>query len=303
MGQMPDSYTVLILPKERSSAKKFSVSRPILVLSGVVLSFLTLFLLYLAYDYINIKRTHAELYRMQTLVKEQQALIDGLITKVDGFSTRLQELKQFDRKIRIMANIEKGKEREQLLGQGGPLREDRRLRDQFKADHKELLSGMNREVDRMAGEATLRETSLSEIVDFFKEQQLIWASTPSRWPVTGWVTSEFGYRASPFTGSRELHTGLDIATRLGREVAAPADGIVVETGYRADLGNFVKIDHGRGFSTQYGHLLKINLKEGTPVKRGRSIGLVGNSGQSTGPHLHYSVFVNGVVVNPRKYLN
>lgn len=303
MGQMPESYSVLIIPKEKSSAKGFSVSRPMLMLSGVVLSVLTLSFLYLVYDYINIERNNAELYRMQRLAKEQQTLIDGLIVKVNGFSTRLQELKQFDRKIRIMANIEKGKERDQLLGQGGAMREERRVSDQLQADQKELLSGMHRDVDLLAEEAKLREDSLAEIVEFFKEQQSIWASTPSRWPVTGWVTSEFGHRISPFTGAREFHAGLDIATRLGREIMAPADGIVVETGYRTDLGNYVKVDHGRGLSTMYGHLLKIKIKEGGPVKRGRIIGMVGNSGQSTGPHLHYTVFVKGVAVNPRKYLN
>ncbi len=303
MALMPDNYTVLIIPKEKSAAKRFYLSKHIVILSCLLIPVFTLSFLYLVYDYIGIKRNHAELERLQSMTKEQQTIIDGLIAKVDGFSVRLQELRHFDRKIRIMANIEKSRDKKQLLGLGGSLGEEKRLMDQLKTDPKEMLLGIDRQVDLLAEEAKIREDSLKELLELLREQHSVLAAKPSLWPVTGWVTSEFGHRISPFTNVREFHLGIDIATRPGREIIAPAGGVVVEVGYRPDYGNFVKIDHGRGFSTMYAHLLKTSLKEGQPVKRGRVIGQVGNSGQSTGPHLHYAVFVNGVPVNPRKYLN
>lgn len=303
MALMPDDYTVLIIPKEKSAAKRFRLSKPHVILFCILVPLFTLSLLYLFYDYVSIKRNHAEIARLQSLTKEQQTIIDGLIAKVDGFSVRMQELRHFDRKIRIMANIEKSKDKKQLLGLGGSLGEEKRLMDQLQTDQREMLLGIDKQVDLLAEEAKVREKSLKEILGILREQHSVLAATPSLWPVSGWVTSEFGHRISPFTNIREFHAAIDISTRPGRDIMAPADGVVVEVGYRPDYGNFVKIDHGRGFSTLYAHLLKTSLQEGQPVKRGRIIGQVGNSGQSTGSHLHYSVFVNGVPVNPRKYLN
>ena len=137
---------------------------------------------------------------------------------------------------------------------------------------------------------------------FLHEQKSILAATPSIWPVEGWVTSEFGVRESPFRSGVEFHKGLDISTRFGKEIVAPADGLVIVSAYDQQDGNFVKIDHGRGLATGFAHLSRMAVKQGMRVKRGDIIGYVGDTGRSTGSHLHYAVFVNNVPVNPRKYL-
>jgi murein DD-endopeptidase MepM/ murein hydrolase activator NlpD len=116
------------------------------------------------------------------------------------------------------------------------------------------------------------------------------------------VTSEFGVRESPFRTGVEFHKGLDISTRFGKEVVAPADGLVIVSAYDQQEGNFIKIDHGRGLATGFAHLSRMAVKKGVIVKKGDIIGYVGDTGRSTGSHLHYSVFVNNVPVNPRKYL-
>jgi murein DD-endopeptidase MepM/ murein hydrolase activator NlpD len=116
------------------------------------------------------------------------------------------------------------------------------------------------------------------------------------------VTSEFGYRSSPFGGGREYHEGIDIATHQGTAVRSPADGVILEAGREGGLGLMVKIDHGRGLSTVYGHLSRIAVRQGAIVRRGEAIGHVGNTGRSTGSHLHYAVYFSGVAVNPRSYL-
>ncbi|HRR40698.1 MAG TPA: M23 family metallopeptidase, partial [Syntrophales bacterium] len=126
---------------------------------------------------------------------------------------------------------------------------------------------------------------------------------PSIWPVRGWVSSEFGIRQSPFTGRREFHKGIDIAADPGREIVAPADGIVVLNGRDPNMGLVVQLNHSQGFSTIYGHLLRSVVRKGQILRRGDVIGFIGNSGRSTGPHLHYTMLLNGVPVNPRKYLN
>src|SRR5262249_15792510 len=144
--------------------------------------------------------------------------------------------------------------------------------------------------------------SLDALVTHLEDQSAQLASTPSIAPTKGWITSGFGYRISPFTGSRELHRGLDIAGRMRTPVAAPADGDVLFVGHKPGFGTCVTLRHGYGMETVYGHLADSVVKQGQHVARGDRIGLMGNSGRSTGPHLHYQVQVNGNPVDPQNYI-
>jgi len=134
------------------------------------------------------------------------------------------------------------------------------------------------------------------------EQNHLLASTPTIAPVVGLITDGFGRRKDPFTGRLAHHDGLDVSARRGTPVRAPADGIVVFSGRNGGLGRCVRISHDFGFTTVYGHLDKITVEAGAEVHRGQEIGLLGNSGRSTGPHLHYEVHVNGVAKNPLYYI-
>ena len=122
------------------------------------------------------------------------------------------------------------------------------------------------------------------------------------WPARGWVTSDFGIRLDPYTAERVMHKGLDIANSFGAPVMAPADGVVIFAGTEGGYGKVVVIDHGYGVKTRFGHLSKLEVKTGDRVKRGQVVGAVGNTGRSTGPHLHYEVRVNGIPENPRKFI-
>ena len=127
------------------------------------------------------------------------------------------------------------------------------------------------------------------------------ASLPSRWPVRGAVNSEFGGRQSPWTKSREFHGGIDIAADRGTPVLAPAAGTVSFAGTHAEYGLTVMLDHGEDLRTIYGHLAKVSVALGQQIARGVELGRNGNSGRSSGPHLHYELLVNGRPVNPRAY--
>jgi murein DD-endopeptidase MepM/ murein hydrolase activator NlpD len=127
-------------------------------------------------------------------------------------------------------------------------------------------------------------------------------STPSLWPVIGHLTGTFGERMDPFSGEGAFHTGVDIASQYGDAVRVSADGIVIEAGDRAGYGRLVVVDHGFGLTTWYGHLSSFNVMAGEQLKRGDTIGNVGVSGRSTGPHVHYEVRINGAPVNPMRYL-
>jgi septal ring factor EnvC (AmiA/AmiB activator) len=127
-------------------------------------------------------------------------------------------------------------------------------------------------------------------------------STPTLWPVIGHLTGTFGERMDPFSGEGAFHTGVDISSQYGDGVRVSADGMVIEADERAGYGRLVVVDHGFGVTTYYGHLSSFNVHAGQQVRRGDTIGNVGVSGRSTGPHVHYEVRINGAPVNPMRYL-
>jgi murein DD-endopeptidase MepM/ murein hydrolase activator NlpD len=127
-------------------------------------------------------------------------------------------------------------------------------------------------------------------------------SAPNLWPVEGQVTGSFGERIDPFNGEGAFHSGIDISASVGSPVIAPADGLVTFADFQGGYGRAVTIDHGHGITTRYGHLSSFAVTAGQYIQRGDTIGYVGLSGRSTGPHLHYEVRINGVPVNPYKYL-
>ena len=169
-------------------------------------------------------------------------------------------------------------------------------------DETGLAQQMRSDIERLESEATSQEESLSELEKLLQSKRDMLAHTPSIWPVHGWVTSGFGFRTNPFTGLTQLHEGLDIANRLGTPVIAPADGIVSSTGKDSAYGNFIVFSHGFGIISRHYHLNKVFVRAGQRVKRGDKIAEVGTTGKSTGPHLHYEVRVNGIPVNPLRYI-
>ena len=158
-----------------------------------------------------------------------------------------------------------------------------------------------------AGAALLERSAslgsrLSDVESQFARRETLGSSTPSVAPVRGLLNSGFGSRKDPITGEGAFHPGLDISTRRHEPVLATAAGTVVKSGWAGDYGNAVEIDHGTGYQTVYGHLDAILVKEGQKVRRGERVGLVGSTGRSTGPHLHYEVRQGDRILNPLEYI-
>ena len=298
---MSDHFTLMIIPNRKSGVKKISVPKTFIrniIIASVVVILVTL---YVIYDYASIKRDRAELARLKAQTKEQSQQFRDLAMRIDEFSSRMEELRQTDKKIRVLA-YETSKDKKLPLGIGGSDHETR-IKDLLNQDHDKLITGMHKGIEKLNEDAKDREKSFDEILAFLHEQNSILASTPSLWPVTGWITSEFGIRQSPFSSGLEFHKGVDISTRFGKEIVAPADGLVVTSAFDSSDGNYIKIDHGHGLATGFAHLSRMAVKQGVRVKKGQIIGYVGDTGRSTGSHLHYTVFVNNIPVNPKRYLN
>ena len=128
------------------------------------------------------------------------------------------------------------------------------------------------------------------------------SAAPNLWPVEGQITGSFGERIDPFNGEGAFHSGVDISAGFGQPVMAPADGVVVFADFMGGYGRAIVLDHGHGITTRYGHLANFAVISGQRVQRGDTLGYVGLSGRSTGPHLHYEVRINDTPVNPHKYL-
>jgi len=242
---------------------------------------------------------------LQYLKKEnkfQKTHIIALSKKINHINQNMAKLQEFERKLRVMTNLEPFKQQEELLAVGGSNASTLASGYQLREVHKGLIQQMHKSLEDLETKTAIASISQSQLNDFLKEQKSILACTPSIRPTDGWLSSGFGYRISPFTNRREFHKGIDIATRIGTPVIAPADGIVVGAYNNGNLGKMIAINHGYNLKTRYGHLSKFRIKKGQHVKRGEIIGEVGNTGRSTGPHLHYEVLLNGVPVNPLRFI-
>jgi murein DD-endopeptidase MepM/ murein hydrolase activator NlpD len=158
------------------------------------------------------------------------------------------------------------------------------------------------DMEQLRSEIRKTADTVTAVSDYLKQQKDRYVAMPKGWPATGRVTSQFGYREDPKVGGREFHAGLDISVPTGTPVRSTAEGVVSYSGWSSGNGNLVAIEHGAGFTTLYAHNSATKVAVGDRVKRGDVIALAGSTGYSTGPHVHYEVWVDGKAVNPRDYI-
>ena len=295
-------FNVLIFGQKTSKTRHLRIHKKTFQIGLYLLGFGVLVTIFFLCDYIQIRKRTFELSQLRQQTQEQKSKIHFFAAKIEDLEKQLSRLKDFDKRIRIIANLEKGQESPLFMGVGGPSPSD--IREKLKAEKDEagLAQQMRADIERLESEATSQEESLSELEKLLQSKKDMLAHTPSIWPVHGWVTSGFGFRTNPFTGLTQMHEGLDIANRVGTPVIAPADGIVSDVGKDSSHGNVVVISHGFGIISRHYHLNKVFVRAGQRVKRGDKIAEVGTTGKSTGPHLHYEVRVNGIPVNPGRYI-
>jgi len=228
-----------------------------------------------AYLRENLTAMAMKLGQMQAQLLRLEALGDRL-TKQAGFKP--QEF-MFD----------------QAPGRGGPV---------SSLPQRELsLNEFGDQVDKLAKDLNDRTDQLAILESALMQDRLKKKLVPSVPPVnTGWFSSNFGWRIDPFTGQNAFHEGVDFMSETGRPVVAAAGGVVVYSDNHPEYGNMIEIDHGNGLTTRYAHLSKRLVKVGDVVLRGLKIGEVGNTGRSTGPHLHFEVRYKGVPQNPVRFL-
>lgn len=302
---MPNnSFTLIVVPDHHAEVKRYRIQKTFLYQLAGGLGALALVGLIGTFHYFLVAKDAAEnrILREENLVLKTQ--LKSIRERVDHIGTTLDRVERFDQKLRSMTllsdpqrNLAMGPT-EADPGQKVPDASNPFAPPATAQDAPALASRL----DKLSAEATRQEQSLHELQAYFQDQKSLLASVPSVWPARGWVTSDFGTRLDPYTADRVMHSGLDIAGPHGKEILSPADGTVVFSGLEGGYGNVLVIDHGYGIKTRYGHCAQLLVKAGDRVKRGQNVALLGNTGRSTGPHLHYEVRVNGVAENPRKFI-
>ncbi|MDI7259658.1 MAG: M23 family metallopeptidase [Thermodesulfobacteriota bacterium] len=294
--------TILIFGHKTSRTRHLKIRKKTVKIALYLSAFFLLSITFFFCDYIQVKKKAYEVARLQQQAETQKSQIHFFSSKIEEMERQLSKLKDFDKKIRVIANLEKSQEVTSFMGVGGPSPSDVREKLKGEKDEKGLVHQMRVDIERLQSEATSREGSLFELERVLQAKKEMLVHTPSIWPVQGWVTSDFGFRSNPFTGLTQMHEGIDISNRTGTIVVAPANGFVSDIGSDWIYGKFLVISHGFGMISRYCHLNKVLVRAGQKVKRGDKIAEVGTSGKTTGPHLHYEVKLNGIPVNPMRFI-
>jgi len=278
-------HTIILVPHSRAKFRKWTVSSRQLAAVGLAAALLLLLavvstwsFLFTTIDKVQLAQLEQENLRLRQVNQEFETSVRELNRQLTDFEDRTRQLA-------IVAGVD-GLGLEQEPGIGGG----------------DLLLPDQRSVGYLIERAKFLDRGLESVEAELAESLQLAASTPSISPVRGLLTSRYGYRSDPVTGQRALHRAIDISTAPGRPIKATADGIVLRARRNGRLGNCVDLSHGHGVMTRYGHLASYSVEPGQRVHRGDVIGFVGNTGRTTGFHLHYEVRVDGQPVNPMAYI-
>jgi len=292
-----------------SDIKEFSIHKIGVLFFTLVVMGAGASLAYLGYDYHRLKTISFKnnaltqtIDSYRTDIHNQREQIQAFAKNIEVLKKQVDNLSKLEGKVRLIADIKKSGGSSGFIGIGGIPENDLDQDIPLEARHNNLIREMHEQVSQTTLAAQQQELNFEDLIKHLEKKKNLLASTPSIRPVDGWITSKFGYRKSPFTGKRTFHSGLDISNKTGTKIIATANGKVSYAAPKRNFGNLVIIDHGYGRVTKYGHLEKILVKPGQRVKRGEVIALLGNTGKSTGPHVHYEVRINGVPTNPLKYI-
>lgn len=334
MNNTGKKLTFFIVSNQTGQTRKFVISSVWLKAASFLGAVILLVFAAGMVDYFGLLLQSLENKRLRTenvqLIKQFQVVE----SKVSSLENSLERVKTFTTKLKLITNIdaedrvtklsmgpkpapgqqveeyepmeqrpsaEAMAQQDEIFEQPQTLNETKGEVAEQPAPSKDYASLVVR-IDKAVRETQLKEQSVIDLWESLSERQSLINATPNIKPARGWLTSRFGYRMSPFTGKATMHAGLDIAAAPGSPVYAPADGVVSFAGYDQGYGKLVSIDHGYGVTTRFGHTSQIYVQVGQKVSKWDVVAAVGNTGRSTGPHLHYEVRINGTPVDPVNFI-
>jgi murein DD-endopeptidase MepM/ murein hydrolase activator NlpD len=285
-------HTIILVPHAHAKLRKWRVTNLQIGLVAGSFLFFTLLGVFFVWSHFGAKTNPVEIARLRSENEKLRGVNREFESSIRKLQDQLTSYEDRTRQLAIVAGIatlgDSGGPAEAGIGGGTPV-------DEIGSDDLPALPEMATRMKQMDG-------TLNAVAATFQQRARWISQTPAITPVKGIFTSGFGSRSDPLTHGHGNHQGVDIAAAPGQPVRASADGIVMRAGNLGGLGNAIFVAHGYGITTRYGHLSKIEVRPGQRVKRGDVIGRVGNTGRSTGYHLHYEVRQDGEPVNPLAYI-
>ncbi|MGI1691090.1 M23 family metallopeptidase [Thermoanaerobacter uzonensis] len=287
---------IMIIPNSNQQIKSFKISIPLIktvaIVAFSIIMAATASLVYFGktttYLYTVIAEKDKKIEQLTSVKEEQDKKIATLDRNAQLVSERIKGLNELEEKVRRMVGLSTP-----ATSRGSVSRDSRSDAN---------ISYDNETTAELISQIDQKTQSLQDLISKVAARLDYLNSIPSAYPVYGTITSPFGMRKSPFGYGTEFHPGIDISVPVGTPVKAAGKGVVTYAGWLTGYGNAVIIDHGYGIESVYGHNSEILVKVGQSVKRGDIIAKSGNTGRSTGPHVHFEVRVNGNPVDPMKYL-
>lgn len=294
------NYQIVIFKDQHGIYRKLRLHGWLFVLLVLILISVVGANFYLVRYYYSYNALKRELTSSEKTLVEQKTQLVSLADKLKNLESDLSRIRAFDSKLRLMINLDQEPRTVSNLGSADSKDFTNKYLPLYRQEM--LTRKLHQFLRELNSDARLEQARQKELLAAFEKKKDFLASIPAIWPTEGWISSGFGERLSPFSGKKELHKGIDISAPMGAPVYAPADGTVVMAADADNSGNSVTIDHNGGLTSSYNHLKEFTVERGQSVAKGELIGYVGDTGQSTGPHLHYEVRLNGAPVNPMRYI-
>ena len=275
------------------------------LLKAVISIFFIFFLTAFTLTSIYVLQNHYKIKKAETVLEENQLLqqkFTDLSAKLDSIQNKLQQMENWEDQIRSEQNFKQIDKEIRDMGMGGLPKIDSTF-SKFSKDFHTQYNVILFQLEQLESKTNFDFQTHTELFENIELKEALYRNTPSIYPTYGRISEGFGWRIHPISKKRSYHYGLDFANRLGTPIYATADGTVKQTGRKKNFGRYIHLDHQFGYETKYAHLSKIFVKKGQKVTRGEIIGTLGNTGRSTGPHLHYEVIRYSKYRNPYRYLN
>lgn len=305
-----DKFTFVIVPHSGGKTKQVNLNKLLLTSSIVLLTSASIFFIsatFFLYDKNsllnqNLQIKNDEINNLNIINSQQKYEIAELKNTSKLVIDKLSQLYALENQVRDMVGLKTKPEDESLksisrsfdrineTGSGGDMFSD--LSDLTNTDS----------VDTITGLINTEKDSYDKLIKDVEKQLKYLDSKPNKWPVNGKITSKFGYRIHPISKRRDFHKGIDIANDTGTKIVAAGSGVVTYSGWNGGYGKIIIISHGYGYKSVYAHNHKNLVEVGDRVKKGEAIAKLGNTGRSTGPHLHFEIHYNGDQINPVKIL-
>lgn len=308
--KIAESYSVIVIPKDRSRIRRWVVSRDRILAVFAVAGGFAVFTLAICFGFLHYQKAYFATSELRERGQRYERERVRVLSRLEELETVINKNEQLVSRLESVVGIHSVPGI--TVGTGGEKSSPFQLasinpnrntpRPEADLFDETTLRAYNLKAIDMVGEAKEVGERLNEVYQFHGEAEYFWSAYPSVVPVKGWITSDFGLRRSPMSGHRQLHEGVDIASPYGSGVVATGDGVVTFAGRQGGLGKKLVIDHGYGLASVYGHNSEILVSEGERVRRGQLIAKIGSTGRSTGPHLHYEILVNGIPVDPKRFL-